>query len=200
MLLAVQCSWEGRRKMDIIRLSVQSEPHGSGCTSLKDTFMGSNKKARKPCRVTYSGGYDMKSHGLWVWLTIMTLNQDLSFALKSHLFLAYMTCTDRPPLDSLGKVHCLQVYLNWWCTINIPVLSILYHSGDREGKERKGNLVLRYGQNGKLWSGDQEGINSEFVEQIIHHINYRVKDFFSWDCFLSYNWFVGFFGDLLNPN
>lgn len=26
--------------------------HGTGCTSLKDIFMGSNKKARKPCRVT----------------------------------------------------------------------------------------------------------------------------------------------------
>lgn len=80
MLLAVHCSWEGRKKMGIIRLSVQSEPHGSGCTSLEDTFMGSDKKARKPCRVTYSGGYSMKSHGLHTWLTIMTQNQDLSFA------------------------------------------------------------------------------------------------------------------------
>lgn len=148
--------------------------HGTGCTSLKDIFMGSNKKARKPCRVTYSGGCAMKSHGLWVWSTIMTQNQDLSFALKSRLFLPYLTGADRPPLDSPGKVRCLQVYLNWWCTLNILVMRILYHSGDRKREERKGDLVLRYGRNGKTWSGDQEGINSEFVEQIMHNINWSL--------------------------
>lgn len=121
--------------------------------------------------MTYSGGYTTKSHGLWAWLTIMTQNQDLSFALKPHLSLAYMTGGDRLLLDSLGKVDCLQVCLNWWCTLNILVLG--RHSRLKERAERKGDLVVRYGQNGKLWSGDQEEINSEFVEQIMHKINYQ---------------------------
>jgi len=55
-LLAVHCTLERRKKIDIIRLSVQSEPHGSVCLTC------SNKKARTPCRVTYSGGNAMKSH------------------------------------------------------------------------------------------------------------------------------------------
>lgn len=38
MLLAVHCSWEEREKMDIIQLSVQSEPQGK-CTSLKEILI-----------------------------------------------------------------------------------------------------------------------------------------------------------------
>lgn len=167
------CSWEEGKKMDNIRLSVQLGPHGGGCISLKDVFKCRNKKARKPCRVTYCGGCATKRHELWAWLTIMTQNQDLSFALKLHLSLAYMTDADRPLLDSLGKVGCLQVYRNWWRTLNIPVLGILYHSGHKERAERKGDLVVRYGQNGKSWSVDQEGVNSEFEEQIMHKMNYQ---------------------------
>lgn len=63
MLLAVHCSREERGKMDFIRLSVQSI-HGSDYPSLKEIFIGSNKKIKKPCRVAYSGGYAMRRHGL----------------------------------------------------------------------------------------------------------------------------------------
>lgn len=66
MSLAMHCLWEGREKINVIRLLEQSEAHGSGCTSLRDVFMGNNKKARKPSRVTYFGGYAMKSYELRV--------------------------------------------------------------------------------------------------------------------------------------
>lgn len=98
--------------MDIIRLSVQPEPHGSNCTSLKEIFVGNKKKTKK----------GLQSGLLWrlchekPWVMGLINNNDSepgSFLGTEVPFVpAYVTGAKGPPLNSLGKVHCLQLSLN----------------------------------------------------------------------------------------
>lgn len=145
MQLVVYFSWDRKKRMDIIRLSLQTEVHGSGCTSLRNIFMGSYKKGRKPCRVSYSTDCVMKSYWLWDWLAIRTQNHDHSFVLKSPRIASVLDWCWQATWYTAYWIHkgkCIyygQDYLNWWCTENTCITSLPWVSciTEETGREQR---------------------------------------------------------------